>query len=93
MKKLKVEHACALCVTKDGRIVHGVRTKGNDHKVHVKVKCPRGSIPIALWHNHPGGIAKLSAQDVKTTRKLGLDICCVTDDSARTKCYNVRKKK
>lgn len=89
-KNLTVEHACPLCLYKDGRIVHGTRTKGNDHRVSVKLECPKGSKPIALWHNHPGGVAVLSPADIRTTRQFGLPVCCVTEDSGKTRCYDVR---
>lgn len=70
----------------NGRYSRGPTSVGTATNVNIRVVCPRGSRPVALFHTHPTGSPLPSATDMKTGRRLRIPYVCVKQRGT-TRCY------
>ncbi len=81
-----------ICRTKTGQLVHGPTHHGTEKNVTVRIQCPSGSTPAALWHTHPGGTMSLSRLDIETGKKHKLPYVCVSNGRrGSTKCFQIKR--
>lgn len=81
-----IERGYVICQGR--RISKGPVTTGDRHSVDILVRCPAGSRPLAIVHNHPSGNLSPSPLDIKTSREHNVPVICVTH-GRRAKCYRV----
>jgi len=77
---------CATVICKTGRsLVRGTTACGSRESVTIRIKCPQGSTPHAILHNHPSNNPRPSSQDMETSKSHKVAICVKTDNAL--KCY------
>jgi len=81
------EKACLICL-RGNELLLGECNIGDRFSVRLRIRCPEGSIPIGVWHTHPGGDSIPSSQDIKEARRVGLKFVCV-EGSQGLKCFKV----
>lgn len=88
-----MERECGflVCETRSGRRIRGPSACGSASNVTIPVRCPPGSRPVALTHNHPSGNPLLSELDKSTARRFNIAVCTKTRNYG-TRCYRVRRK-
>lgn len=74
---------------KNGKPTKGIEVTGDSHSVSVPVGCPAGSKPRAIFHTHPSGSLRPSAQDLKAARRHNLPVCIRAGRKVR--CYRPRR--
>lgn len=86
----------SLCRTPRGKIVTGPVFSGSPTRVDIAVQCPPGSRFVGLMHTHPklsdgrGGIAQLSATDVRSALRVNAQVSCVGTEKA-LRCFGVKR--
>lgn len=85
------EIGATVCKLKNGRLAHGPITEGTPTSVNIRVECPPGGTPVALFHTHPGGVPYPSPMDIKSTRRVGLKHLCIQQPETRElNCFQLR---
>lgn len=79
-----------LCRTPRGQIVRGPMATGTPTRVQIPVACPSGTAFFGLFHTHPGGVARPSAQDIASAQRVGAEVICVASDT-ELRCFGVKK--
>lgn len=74
---------------KNGKPTKGIETTGTSHSVSFPISCPTGSKPRAIFHIHPSGSLRPSAQDMKESRRLNLPVCIKA--GGRVRCYRSKR--
>ena len=88
---MKNEIGYSVCETSRGKLVAGPVAEGTPTSVNIPLSCPAGSKLAYLQHTHPGGIAKPSAQDVKSAYASGAKGLCITvPETGETNCFRIR---
>ena len=90
------EVGMALCRRPTGEVVAGPVALGDAMSVRISLRCPADSTFYGLLHTHPrlpngqGGIAKLSAQDIRDARRVGAEVACVATES-NLNCFKIKR--
>ena len=79
----------AICETASGELKSGPVVEGGPASVSIPVACPAGSHAVALFHTHPGGVARPSNQDIRAAQQAGLQKQCIQSDT-RLACFRIR---
>jgi hypothetical protein len=87
------EKECGRTWCRDGKgeLTPGPSSCGDKRSVSISVRCPTGSRPAAILHNHPSGDIRCSGQDLKASAQHKIPVC-VKIKGGQTKCYQPRKR-
>ena len=85
----KNEFGFTLCRYQNGQLTRGPVATGDPMSVNIPVSCPPHSKLAGLYHTHPGGIAKPSDTDIRSAKKVGAEVLCISDDR-QTVCHIVK---
>ena len=80
-----------LCRTQGGKLMRGPIAEGSSSAVRVRMACPPGTQLEGLFHTHPGGVARPSAVDMATARRVGAKIMCI-DADGELRCFRPRRR-
>lgn len=80
----------SLCEADDGKLHAGPISEGTPTSVRIPISCPTNTRLVGLHHTHPGGIAQPSATDIKSARKVGVEVLCIDADGDLA-CFRVRR--
>ena len=77
-----------ICRRTGGSLTRGPVASGTRTAVNIPLVCPPGSSVEGLWHTHPGGVAFPSSADLKSARRFGAKVLCITSD-VETRCFKL----